>query len=468
MGGPFLVSKMAEEKLGNMEKDTSPPPSPVSAHIRSLPPRMERQPERNVCEDEIKFLERPPKESECPVCLQVMTKPVLSSCCGHHFCQACIDHAIDRNHICPLCNEQGFTTFLDKNCERKIKALKVSCKLKFRGCEWVGELGRLEHHLDMKMGDCEFVEVECEFSSLGCTVKIPRKDLAQHYNSNMHKHLMLSLRTTSRLEHQLQEQRQQQDEAVRAIWQSLQHKEQQLKEKDSQILAIEQQVCEVMTKLHEKDEKLIRLEEKLVALDLQQAKVTDILQPNITHASSDMTPCPRPGGKAGMVAWDRTKQIIIPTPVISMTGFEQHKWIDDDWYSGPFYTHECGYKMCIRVKAAGSGPGKGTHISVYIHLMHGEYDEFLQWPFRGEVTIQLINQRKDNWHVQKCMEIVGQSKACIRVVDKKVNLVGLGFECFLLHTKLGYNRTTGTEYLKNDTLKFRVVSVVLPNMYTNN
>jgi len=95
------------------------------------------------------------------------------------------------------------------------------------------QLGRLEHHLDMKMGDCEFVKVECEFSSLGCTVKIPRKDLAQHYDSNMHKHLMLSLRTTSRLEHQFQEQRQQQDEAVRAIWQSLQHKEQQLKEKDS-------------------------------------------------------------------------------------------------------------------------------------------------------------------------------------------------------------------------------------------
>jgi len=47
-----------------------------------------------------------------------------------------------------------------------------------------------------------------------------------------------------------------------------------------------------------------------------------------------------------MVPWDQTKQIIIRTPVISMTGFEQHKWIDDDWYSGPFYTHECGYKMC--------------------------------------------------------------------------------------------------------------------------
>jgi len=55
-----------------------------------------------------------------------------------------------------------------------------------------------------------------------------------------------------------------------------------------------------MTKLQEKDEKLIHLEEKLVALDgkqVQKAKVTDILQPNITHASSNMTPCPHPGDK---------------------------------------------------------------------------------------------------------------------------------------------------------------------------
>ena len=77
------------------DKDPTPPPSPVSAHIRSHPERNKR----DKLEDEIEFLERPSKEFECPVCLQVMTKPVLTSCCGHHFCQACIDHAIARNQI---------------------------------------------------------------------------------------------------------------------------------------------------------------------------------------------------------------------------------------------------------------------------------------------------------------------------------------------------------------------------------
>jgi len=224
------------------------------------------------------------------------------------------------------------------------------------------------------------------------------------------------------LEYQLQEQHQQQDEAMRAIWRSLQQKEQQIQERDSRILAIEQQVNEVMTKLNEKDEKLIRLEEKLMVMEgkqiLQQSKVTDTpgkLQPNVTHTSSITT-----------VAWDHTK-IVIPTPVITMTRVEEHKWIDDDWYSAPFYTHVCGYKMCIRVKAAGHGSGKGTHLSVFIHLMCGEYDEFLQWPFRGEVTVQLLNKRKlkDGWHVQKSMQMI-DSKACIRVVDRRVNVLGFG------------------------------------------
>jgi len=107
------------------------------------------------------------------------------------------------------------------------------------------------------------------------------------------------------------------------------------------------------------------------------------------------------------------------------------------------------------------GSGKGTHLSVFIHLMCGEYDEFLQWPFHGEVTFQLLNQRKDGWHVQKSMQMI-DSKACIRVVNRRANVLGFGFECFMVNTKLGYNRITGTEYLKNDTLKFRVLSVVLP------
>ena len=45
--------------------------------------------------------------------------------------------------------------------------------------------------------------------------------------------------------------------------------------------------------------------------------------------------------------------------------------------------------MCINVDANGRGTGAGTYVSVYVHLMRGEYDSRLVWPFRGDITIQI-------------------------------------------------------------------------------
>lgn len=61
-------------------------------------------------------------------------------------------------------------------------------------------------------------------------------------------------------------------------------------------------------------------------------------------------------------------------------------------YSLPFYTHRYGYKMCLRLYPYGDGAGKGTHLSLFIVVMKGDYDEILEWPFKHKVTFQLVNQ----------------------------------------------------------------------------
>ena len=68
------------------------------------------------------------------------------------------------------------------------------------------------------------------------------------------------------------------------------------------------------------------------------------------------------------------------------------------WFCAPFYTHNNGYKMCVRVAPQGLGNGEGTHVSVHSYLMKGEHDDMLVWPFRGAITIQLLNQLKDECH----------------------------------------------------------------------
>ena len=52
----------------------------------------------------------------------------------------------------------------------------------------------------------------------------------------------------------------------------------------------------------------------------------------------------------------------------------------------------CGYKMCLRLFMHGDGIGKGTHMSLFIVIMKGEFDNILQWPFTHKVTFKLINQ----------------------------------------------------------------------------
>ena len=60
-------------------------------------------------------------------------------------------------------------------------------------------------------------------------------------------------------------------------------------------------------------------------------------------------------------------------------------------YSPPFYTCRYGYKMCLRLYPYGDGSGKGTHLSLFIVIMRGEYDDILEWPYRHKVTFQLLN-----------------------------------------------------------------------------
>ena len=73
-----------------------------------------------------------------------------------------------------------------------------------------------------------------------------------------------------------------------------------------------------------------------------------------------------------------------------MTDFEQHRKSNNIWYSPGFYTHSGGYKMCLAVYANSMYEGRGKCISVYVHLMQGEFDK-LEWPFRGEVHVQLVS-----------------------------------------------------------------------------
>ena len=120
--------------------------------------------------------------------------------------------------------------------------------------------------------------------------------------------------------------------------------------------------------------------------------------------------------------------------------------------------------MCLRVYANGNGDGAGTHVSVFVNLMRGEHDDKLTWPFLGDITIQLVNQNRDQDHVEKTLDFTEEDAAdgetSSRVMSEETARFALGYRMFISHAKL--ESTTGIQqYLKNDCIKFRVNKVVV-------
>ena len=120
--------------------------------------------------------------------------------------------------------------------------------------------------------------------------------------------------------------------------------------------------------------------------------------------------------------------------------------------------------MCLKVYANGKGDGAGTHVSVYVYLMRGEHDDKLTWPFRGDITIQLVNQNEDQDHVKKIVHFTDENVAADdisgRVTSGERAKIGWGFATFISHPTL--ESAAGTkQYLKNDCLKFRVTKVLV-------
>ena len=121
--------------------------------------------------------------------------------------------------------------------------------------------------------------------------------------------------------------------------------------------------------------------------------------------------------------------------------------------------------MCLKVHANGVKEGAGTHVSMSVSLMRGEHDDKLTWPFRGDITIQLVNQNSDEDHVENIVDFANENvaandEASGRVTSGERAKYGKGYPSVISHTNL--ESTTGTrQYLKNNCIIFRVTKIVI-------
>ena len=126
------------------------------------------------------------------------------------------------------------------------------------------------------------------------------------------------------------------------------------------------------------------------------------------------------------------------------------------YYTRPFYTHHNGYKMQLRVY-----PYKDNKaISVYCHLMKGERDNHLRWPYKGNITITLLNQLEDSQHYTKTVHLGVSAEQAVSIKSDKIrNETGYGYPEFISLSKVE-SSIAHKQYLMNDTLYFKISATV--------
>lgn len=126
-------------------------------------------------------------------------------------------------------------------------------------------------------------------------------------------------------------------------------------------------------------------------------------------------------------------------------------------HSSSFYSSVYGYKLCIRVNLNGVDSARGTHLSLFIHFMQGEFDDILDWPFTGRIILTVIDQNpicELRNHVTETLMSKPNLAAFQRPTNPR-NHKGFGYMEFL-----PLNVIDKMTYIRNDTLiiKAQIVS----------
>ncbi|XP_014244337.1 TNF receptor-associated factor 4 isoform X1 [Cimex lectularius] len=118
--------------------------------------------------------------------------------------------------------------------------------------------------------------------------------------------------------------------------------------------------------------------------------------------------------------------------------------------SPSWYTSQFGYKLQASLFLNGNGTGEGTHLSLYIKLLPGEYDALLKWPFSHSVAFTLFDQSEKACNIVESF-VPDPTWENFQRPSKEPDTLGFGFPRFVSHETL-YKRG----FIKDDVLFLRI------------
>ena len=351
-----------------------------------------------------------------------------------------------------MCRQQ-YTSVPDHFNTRRIKGLKVGCPNS--GCSWKGELGGLEGHFTT----CLFESVPCPND---CGEKVKRHALDHHTQTECPLHI------------------------VKCQYCSFEDKPSALDDHTTfcpsvpvecpRKCGVKRLRGQMTTHLGTCPKRLVRC--KYYQIGCEEPIPVDELDTHLMQAKDDHLE------KAMSKVMDLSVVIgnicqQIQHPCDPQSAFIQRPWLENEnmtpicpwttkmsafsqkqnevWFSPPFLTHTGGYLMCLEVYGNGYGPGKGTHLSVYSHLMKGENDDQLKWPLSTAMQITLLNQTSDSNHKSKQIDFANALETSRgRVTQDVLAKSGRGISKLIPLSRLVEDPTQDVQFLKNDSLYFRV------------
>ena len=344
--------------------------------------------------------ECPLQEVECLFkCRKILQRRYLTS----HVEEECPRRKVD----CQYCQITGEHQFIEGEHKEQCPKLPLPCPNK---CE-VGSVPREDMEAHKK--ECPLEMVQCEYHSVGCEERMIRKDLKKHKEKEMEKHLAL---TSS-----------------------------QLTTTSSQLATISSQLATALKHID------------TLVIALNPAIPQTYTYTHVRSSGSLITDAQRSLNLTAMVAMAKSDQVC--PVVISATEFDERKNSKVKWYSGPFYSHDKGYKMCLSLYPAGNGEAKGTHLSVFLYLMKGPHDDELTWPLRGKFEVKLLNQISDCEHYPLAIAYDEHTKdGPASRVTYGVKATGWGKPHFISNENL-HKVTPTCQYLKDDCIFLQVIKL---------
>ena len=431
-------------------------------------------------EYEYDFVEEVSQDYLCPVTFELLRDPQQTTCCGHHLSVEAVTRLRRGRKPCPMCNKPNLTTIPDKFYKRKVNELKVHCPNKGSGCEWVGGLGSQGQHssccgkrpwqcrhcdfkgthdeaddhkvskcmkpcpnhceigtippsdVEKHLTECPLQLVECELVQAGCCQeKVLRQDLSQHMREEFHRHLLSMSLLNLHLTRDLHQKIDRKDENIATKDRKITEKDQQIVKLQRKNRELEQQVQQLKDQLHQQNRRSTEQQQLVVDLQRKLEPLSKFKEEIITHMGIVL-----PLSYRQMVINDYSARKRRPNVTLSGQP-HYHECCSEKFYSHGYYL----FQFTIQIFQNGSVEG-------YLCLEAGHYDHNLHWPIQCTAALLLVNQLGDNGHR---LEVVGTQ---LDMTDRNEPFPIA--EPLIEAGELGFNAERHTQYLKNDTLHFKL------------